>query len=112
MTANQIKAAEHFERKRSNLRNEAIAQGNLDESVRHNIAVESETVRHNTVGEGLTARDLSERARSNKANEAIRIESNRLAADRNAIAEAKRQQDQVFGAVNATAKIIDAIIPF
>lgn len=130
MTANQIKAAEHFERKRSNLRNEQISQGNLDESIRHNKVSEIETKRHNVIGEGLTARDISERersnranegikryqtfelSRSNRANERIRTESNRLTSERNAIEEAKRQQDQVTGAVNSVAKIIDAIIPF
>lgn len=85
MTANQIKAAELFERKRSNLVNESLGRDTLTETGRHNRAVESESVRHNTQTEaidygrlgverskvGVEASKLTEMSRHNQAIEYI-----------------------------------------
>lgn len=71
MTANQIKAAELFERKRSNLVNESIGRDTLTETGRHNRFTESETLRHNQATE-LNAMDtLREMSRHNVAGEGI-----------------------------------------
>lgn len=87
MTANQIKAAEHFERKRSNLANEDIQRSNLTESVRHNLQTEelgrgqlSETIRSNLAHERETSRHNvaveNENYRSNVARETENRRSN------------------------------------
>lgn len=85
MTANQIKAAELFERKRSNLVNESLGRDTLTETGRHNRAVEGETLRHNTQTEaidygrlgvdrariGIESSKLTETQRHNQALESI-----------------------------------------
>lgn len=85
MTANQIKAAELFERKRSNLVNESLGRETLTETGRHNRAVEGETVRHNTQSEaidysrvgvdrarvGVESAKLTETQRHNQAMESL-----------------------------------------
>lgn len=76
MTANQIKAAELFERKRSNLVNESLGRDTLTETGRHNRVTETETARHNVRGESLDAARISESRRHNIQSEAL--ESHKL----------------------------------
>lgn len=77
MTANQIKAAELFERKRSNLVNESIGRDTLTETGRHNRVTESETSRHNLRGEDLDAARISEARRHNVQSEGLEAQRNK-----------------------------------
>lgn len=76
MTANQIKAAELFERKRSNLVNESLGRDTLTETGRHNRVTETETARHNVRGESLDAARISESRRHNIQSEALESQRN------------------------------------
>lgn len=82
MTRNQIEYLKHRETRRNNqeverltslrdTRANAVALASLDETAKHNRAVESETIRHNTAQEGVNYLISAESQRHNLAAESI-----------------------------------------
>lgn len=129
MTANQIKAAEVFEKKRSNLVNESIGRDTLTETGRHNRAVEgetyrhnyqtelnefsrtSETIRHNKAAEGLGYSQLAELQRHNMQGEDVAWK-NLKEQNRHNIRSEKAEGVKAAGSlISSVGKVIDAFIP-
>lgn len=136
MTANQIKAAEVFERKRSNLVNESLGRNTLTETGRHNRAVESinrdtltetgrhnrvterETQRHNVRSESNEATRNAEVARHNRASEDLGYSNVTLGYANLDEQNRHNVNTEIAGYMNAgasmigsVAKTVDAFIP-
>lgn len=96
-----LRAQELSETVRSHQANEAVNLANVQESVRHNVAYETELTRHNRAAEQLNARQLdisastlAETIRSHKASEAISL-SNISEMRRHNIAQEGISKDQL-----------------